>query len=146
MLQAPMPSAASFFPSANGRFRNNDGCGYEKEEPVSPTHPRPIILLAVSLLFAATGLPGASFRGPELSAQQQKELRDNFALCVSKLKGPYTENFCVCPDGRKVPVRSASGQIGIGCKNALFCAAYRAPWAEALAKQGVYIGNIFSRD
>src|SRR5262245_52272560 len=73
-------------------------------------------------------------------------LRDNFALCISKLKGPYTENFCVCSDGKKVPVRGASGQVGIGCKNPRFCAAFRAPWAEALAKQRVYIGNIFSRD
>jgi hypothetical protein len=105
-----------------------------------------VIPVAVSLLIVTLTLRAASFRAPELSPQQQKALRDNFALCVSKLKGPYTENFCVCPDGRKIPVRSASGQIGIGCKNAIFCAAYRAPWAEALAKQGVYIGNIFSRD
>ena len=90
--------------------------------------------------------PAAAFHAPELTAQQQRALRDNFALSVSKLKGPYTENFCVCPDGRKIPVRNAAGQLGIACKDALFCAAYRAPWAEALAKEGVYIGNIFSRD
>jgi hypothetical protein len=113
---------------------------------VRSIHARQVIPVAVSLLVFTAILRAASFRTPELSAQQQKTLRDNFAFCVSKLKGPYTENFCVCPDGRKIPVRSASGQVGIGCKNARFCAAYRAPWAEALAKQGVYIGNIFSRD
>ena len=106
-----------------------------------------IAVIAV-VAIAAVGLPrpAAAFRAPELSAQDQKSLRDNFALSVAKLKGPYTENVCVCPDGRKIPVRNASGQLGIGCKDALFCGAYRAPWAEALGKDGVYIGNIFSRD
>jgi hypothetical protein len=87
-----------------------------------------------------------AFRPLPLEAQDQKILRDNFALCTAKLKGPYTENFCVCPDGKKVPVRGASGQLGTGCKSPLFCAAFRAPWAEALAKQRMYIANIFSRD
>jgi Pyruvate phosphate dikinase, AMP/ATP-binding domain len=102
-----------------------------------------VLVLGAMLVLAA---PAAGFRAPELTPQQQKTLRDNFALCVGKLKGPYTENVCVCPDGRKIPVRSASGALGVGCKNAIFCAAYRAAWAEALAKEGVYVGNIFSRD
>jgi hypothetical protein len=91
-------------------------------------------------------LPAAAFRPLPLSARDQKVLRDNFALCISKLKGPYTENFCVCADGKKVPVQGANGQVTIGCKNPLFCAAFRAPWAEALAKQRIYIANLFSRD
>ena len=111
-----------------------------------PSLTRRLIVIALSLAVAAAAAPAAAFRAPELSAQQQRALRDNFALCVGKLKGPYTENVCVCPDGRKIPVRGAGGQLGIGCKDALFCAAYRAPWAEALAKDGVYLGNIFSRD
>jgi hypothetical protein len=90
--------------------------------------------------------PVAAFRAPDLSPKQEKILRDNFALCVEKLKGPYTENFCVCPDGRKMPVRGADGQLAETCPSPVFCAAYRAPWAEALAQQGVYLGNIFSRD
>ncbi|HVO26235.1 MAG TPA: hypothetical protein VMW56_21685, partial [Candidatus Margulisiibacteriota bacterium] len=90
--------------------------------------------------------PAAAFRPLPLEAKDQKILRDNFALCTAKLKGPYTENICVCPDGRKIPVRGASGALGVGCKDALFCAAFRAPWAEALAKERVYIANIFSRD
>ena len=98
----------------------------------------------VALLALTT--PARALRPQPLSAQDQKILRDNFALCTSKLKGPYTENFCVCPDGKKVPVRGASGQIETGCAKPLFCAAFRAPWAEALAKKGVYIANIFSRD
>src|SRR5262245_40110477 len=91
-------------------------------------------------------LPAAAFRPLPLSTRDQKALRENFALCISKLKGPYTENFCVCADGEKVPVRAANGQVGIGCKNPRFCAAFRTPWAEALSKQHVYIGNLFSRD
>ena len=103
-------------------------------------------IASVLLTLAGAAPPAAAFRAPELSPQQQKALRDNFALCVGKLKGPYTENFCVCPDGRKIAGARRRGQVGIPCKDALFCAAYRAPWAEALAKEGVYIGNIFSRD
>src|SRR6185295_8257094 len=88
----------------------------------------------------------ATFRPLPLSAREQKVLRDNFALCISKLKGPYTENFWVCADGQRVPVRGADGQVGAGCKKTLFGAAFRAPWTEALAKQRMYIGNLFSRD
>ena len=94
----------------------------------------------------AVAAPAAAFRAPELTVQQQKTLRDNFAVSMRKLKGPYSDNVCVCPDGRKIPVQSASGGVRIGCKNAIFCAAYRAAWGEALAKEGVYVGNLFSRD
>ena len=93
----------------------------------------PVGFVLVALLGITT--PAAAFRPLPLSARDQKALRDNFALCTSKLKGPYTENFCVCPDGKKIPVRGANGRLGTGCKNPLFCAAFRAPWAEALAKQ-----------
>jgi hypothetical protein len=105
-------------------------------------------LRAAGLLVAlvAAAQPAAAFRAPELSPAQQKALRENFALSVEKLKGPYAENFCVCPDGRKVPVRGPDGQIATPCADALFCAAFRAPWADALGQQGVYLGNVFSRD
>jgi len=99
--------------------------------------------IAVVLLFVPTV---GALRAPELPPAEKKALRENFALSVGKLKGPYTENFCVCPNGEKHPVRNASGGLGTGCKAPLFCAAYRAPWAEGLASSGVYIGNIFSRD
>jgi phosphohistidine swiveling domain-containing protein len=90
--------------------------------------------------------PVSAFSAPELTAQQQKSLRDNYALSLAKLKGPYTENFCVCPDGRKVGVQNSAGQISKACQNEIFCSAYRAPWGEAMAKEGVYVGNIFARD
>src|SRR5262245_5823679 len=86
-------------------------------------------LVGLTVLLAAPPR-AAAFRAPELTPQQQKTVRDNYALSVAKLKGPYTENFCVCPDGRKIPVRNAAGQLGIACKDALFCGAYRAPWAD----------------
>jgi hypothetical protein len=106
---------------------------------------RVLASLAFTALLGVTSL-ATTFRPLPLSEREQKALRENFALCISRLKGPYTENFCVCADGQKIPVRSATGQIGAGCKNPVFCSAFRAPWAEALAKQRVYIGNLFSRD
>jgi len=98
-----------------------------------------VVLLAITT-------PAATFRPLPLSARDQQQLRHNFAQCISRLKGPYTENFCVCADGKKIPVRGASGRVESGCKNPLFCAAFRAPWAEALTKQRMYIANLFSRD
>jgi hypothetical protein len=105
-------------------------------------------LFCVSAVVFALAAPisAPASHGPELSAQEQQTLRENFALSVEKLKGPYTENMCVCPDGRTLPVRGADGQVAIPCENPLFCAAYRAPWAQGLADSGMYIGNIFSRD
>src|SRR5262245_17544739 len=84
---------------------------------------------ALATLLAAAA-PARAFHAPELTAQQQKTVRDNFGLCVGKLKGPYTENICVCPDGRKIPVRNTTGQVAVPCKDELFCSAFRAPWAE----------------
>jgi hypothetical protein len=113
---------------------------------VLPRVTKVAVIASVLVAVLAAPPPAVAFRPPPLEAKDQKVLRDNFALCTAKLKGPYTENVCVCPDGRKIPVRAASGKIGVGCKSPLFCAAFRAPWAEALAKERVYIANIFSRD
>jgi len=39
------------------------------------------------------------------------------------------------------------GSIQTPCGGAMrFCAAWREPWAEALATQGMYVGNLFARD
>lgn len=106
----------------------------------------PAASLWLLLLLSVPGAARASDeRGPELSPEAQKQLRASFSACVTKLKGPYTENFCLC-GGKKIPVRSASGAVGQGCKDPTFCAAYRAAWAEDLARHGMYIANIFSRD
>ena len=50
------------------------------------------------------GTVAEAFEAPALSASQQATLKANFALCLSKLKGPYTENFCLCRDGQKLGV------------------------------------------
>ncbi len=87
--------------------------------------------------------------GHELSEAAQKEIKENFKLCVQRLKGPYTENICICQDGSRVPVRSEEGKIlaqPCGSKGQVFCSAFRASWAEALARYGLYLGNIFSAD
>lgn len=98
-------------------------------------------LASPSRVFAATG------HGPQLDGATQKELKRNFGLCLSKKKGPYSPNFCVCKDGAKKPVQLPDGRIVSPCGNtAKFCAAYRTAWAEALAKRRMYIANIFSRD
>ncbi len=94
----------------------------------------------------AVGQPAEAFQPPALSPARQAELKRNFALCLSKKKGPYTENFCLCRDGQKLPVQSPSGAVRIPCADPIFCSAYRAPWAEALTKERMYIANIFSRD
>ncbi len=101
--------------------------------------------VAAALLLLAG--PAAAMRTPELDAAEAAALRRDFAPCLSKLKGPYSENFCVCRNGDKRPVRDKAGRITSPCgADALFCAAFRAPWAEALARRRVWIANIFSRD
>ena len=104
-----------------------------------------IAALAAGTALVA-GMAQAAFQGPELTPEQERTLRQNFNLSVSKLKGPYTENTCVCPGGSKRPIRSASGALGTGCEKPIFCAAYRTAWGEALAAERLYLGNIFSRD
>ncbi len=135
------------------------GSQADESQLASPANPAPSELWAkeeevrklVAVGFAvitviAVTTPAVAFRPLPLSAQDRKALRDNFALCNSKLKGPYTENFCVCPGGAKLSVTGPGGQIRNPCKDPVFCAAFRAPWAEALAKQRMYIANIFARD
>ena len=92
------------------------------------------------------GAVANAFQPPTLSAAQQASLKANWALCQSKLKGPYTENFCLCRDGQKLGVQAPNGAVRIPCANPVFCSAYRAPWAEALAKERMWIANIFTRD
>ena len=98
-----------------------------------------VLAWCLSSPFVASG-----FRPPELTPQQEKLLRDNWALCKSKKKGPYTENYCLC-GGKKLPVMVGT-RISQPCANPAFCAAYRAPWAEALGAQRMWIANVFARD
>src|SRR5689334_6584784 len=100
----------------------------------------------ITLAVLALAAHAAAFEAPALTKQQQDDLKANFALCKSKLKGPYGDNYCKCPDGRKLPVQVA-GRVTSPCgPNAVYCAAYRAPWAEALGRHRMWIANIFARD
>ena len=94
----------------------------------------------------ALAAPGARLPPPALTKAQQDDLRRNFALCLAKLKGPYTENYCVCPNGQKLPVQVNERGPKSRAANAVFCSAYRAPWAEALGRQRMWIANLFARD
>lgn len=105
------------------------------------------LVWGLCVLFAPGGVEAAIGHGRQLDAATQKELKRNFALCLSKKKGPYSPNFCVCKNGQKKPVQLPDGRIVSPCgANAKFCAAYRTAWAEVLAKHRMYIANIFSRD
>ncbi|MDG2308449.1 MAG: PEP/pyruvate-binding domain-containing protein [Candidatus Binatia bacterium] len=105
-------------------------------------------VLSILVLFAQPHAVGAAVgHGAQLDTATQKELKRSFALCLSKKKGPYSPNFCVCQDGAKKPVQLPGGRIVSPCgTTAKFCAAYRTDWAQALAKHRMYIANIFSRD
>jgi hypothetical protein len=100
-------------------------------------------VLAATVVLAARS---AAFQAPALTKPQQSELKANFALCKSKLKGPYGDNYCKCPDGRKLPVQVDTRVTSPCGPNALYCAAHRAPWAEVLGRQRMWIANIFARD
>ena len=105
-------------------------------------------LTGAVLLAVCSVAPGdVRARGPELTDAQKRELDRNWQLVLSKKKGPYTQNYCVCRDGQRKPVMLPGGRIVSPCGGApRFCAAWREPWAEALAAQGMYVGNLFARD
>jgi hypothetical protein len=99
--------------------------------------------LAIGIGLAAPG----QARGPELTDAQKKELDQNWQLVLVKKKGPYSQNFCMCRNGKREPVMLANGKIQTPCGGAMkFCAAWRQPWALAIADQGMYVGNLFARD
>ena len=115
----------------------------------TPERPRgwALGILACAFVLIPAGR-ALAFRALDLSAAEKAALKRDFAPCLSKLKGPYSENFCVCrKTGEKRPVMDKSGRITSPCGNDdLFCAAFRAPWAESLGKQRMWVANIFSRD
>ena len=100
----------------------------------------------VCVAMLVTVAHGAALEAPELAKAQQMELKTNFALCKAKLKGPYGDNYCACPDGKERPVQ-VDGRVTSPCGGKeVYCAAYRAPWAQALGRQRMWIANIFARD
>jgi hypothetical protein len=97
-------------------------------------------ILSVLLALSAQG------RGPELTPAKKARLDSNFQQVLRATKGPYTQNFCVCRDGKRKPV-FVNGKIVSPCGGrARFCAAWREPFAAELGNEGVYLGNLFARD
>ena len=104
-----------------------------------------LLTLCTALIFLGTSVQ--AFQVGELTEAQKKKLDRNFKLVLSKKKGPYTPNYCVCNDGKKLPVMDKQGRIADRCgANTRFCAAFRAEWAKAIATEGMYIGDLFSPD
>ncbi|NOQ46526.1 MAG: hypothetical protein GQ559_07620, partial [Desulfobulbaceae bacterium] len=105
-------------------------------------------VLTLTSLVLLTALSGSSLASAnkELTAAQQKMLKQNWQTIQKKIKGPYSVNYCVCTDGTKKPVQAKDGSIANRCKNTNFCGAFRAPCGEALTATGMYVGNIFSSD
>jgi hypothetical protein len=104
------------------------------------------IRIALAAAIWVPALPAAA-AGPELSDAQKRKLDENYRLCLSKEKGPYTQNYCVCQNGERQPVQTKDGRVGTPCGGKMrFCAAWRAPWGEALAQERVYVANLFARD
>lgn len=96
---------------------------------------------------ACLAIQPAGARGPELTETGKQELERNWQRVLTAEKGPYTQNFCVCRNGKREPVMLPDGRIQTPCGGVMrFCAAWREPWAEALAAQGMYVGNLFARD
>ena len=115
-------------------------------------HPRWIVRQAVTItagliMLALIAPPVAAGHLEQLSAKQKAEIKKNFQTTLSKRKGPFGKNVCVCSDRRKEPVLRPDGSVQNVCgAKTLFCSAFRAPWAEALGQQGLYIGNLFTTD
>lgn len=105
-----------------------------------------ILGLLMGVLWVTATTP-AEARGPVLDEARKQKLDHNFGLSLSKMKGPYSQNFCVCRDGKKKPVMLPDGRIVSPCGGSpRFCAAFREPWADALGEEGMYIANLFARD
>ena len=97
------------------------------------------------IVLAFMAAPVAASQLTQLSAKQKAELKKNFQTTLAKRKGPFGKNVCVCSDGRKEPVLRPDGSVQNVCGDkTLFCSAFRAPWAEVLGQQGLYIGNLFT--
>ena len=97
------------------------------------------------IVLALIAAPAAAWQLEQLSSEKKAELKKNFQTTTAKRKGPFGKNVCVCTDGRREPVLRPNGSIQNVCgEKTQFCAAFRAPWGEALGQQGVYVGNLFT--
>ena len=89
---------------------------------------RQTLWLAVGILGVSIAAP-VQAASPELTDAQKRKLDENFQLCLRKVKGPYSPNYCVCRNGEKKPVW-VDGRIVSPCGGrARFCSAFRERWA-----------------
>jgi hypothetical protein len=103
-----------------------------------------VVCAAWALVVAANA---SAATGAELTEAQKRKLDENFKLCLSKKKGPYTRNYCVCRNGERQAVMKKDGTIVTPCGGSVrFCAAFRDKWGQALAEEGMYLANLFARD
>ena len=109
---------------------------------------RPGGALAVAVLAAvALATAAGAATAPQLDDALKRKLDENYRLCLSKKKGPYSQNYCVCANGTKDAVQKKDGRIVTPCGGRIrFCAAFREPWADALADERMYVANLFARD
>ena len=88
----------------------------------------------------------------ELSSKEKKSLKNAYKTILSKRKGPFTINTCTCTNGKRAAVADKNMRIRPNpCRELeksgqLFCSAYRNQFGEILARNGVYVGNIFSNE
>ena len=104
-------------------------------------------LLAALIVTLCAGTAQA-----ELAPADKKALNEAYNTIKSKIKGPYSINYCTCVNGERAPVADQNmrvrpdpcGEVQ-GVKQ-LFCSAYRNELADTLAQHGVYVANIFSNE
>jgi hypothetical protein len=107
--------------------------------------------VSTTLALAACIALASSLRADQvggLEASQQRRLDESFATILRQKRGPYTPNFCVCTDGRRLPVKDQEGrnENRCGAASTRFCGAFRNAWAGTLAEEGIYVGNFFAPD
>ncbi|WP_163340737.1 PEP/pyruvate-binding domain-containing protein [Desulfopila sp. IMCC35008] len=105
-------------------------------------------VVAGAFLFLTVAHPHTTLAAAsqQLNVAQEEMLKKNWQAIQELPKGPYSVNYCVCTDGKKLPVQAEDGTISNRCESTNFCGAFRAPVGEALASTGMYVGNIFSSD
>jgi hypothetical protein len=88
----------------------------------------------------------------ELSSKEKSSLKTAYKTILGKRKGPFTINTCTCTNGKLAAVADKNMRIRPNpCRELeksrqLFCSAYRNKFAKTLARNGVYVGNIFSNE
>ena len=108
---------------------------------------RPLAAIVYGLIALLCMAAPAAAQLRQLPEKQKAELKKNFETTITKRKGPFGKNVCVCTDGRIEPVLRPDGSIQNVCgEKTRFCSAFRAPWAAALGQQRVYVGNLFTTD